>query len=138
MKEQKIPAFRCTKAIVGFGGEATFWWMRFLKKGFYHCLVALGDGHFWILIDPLVAQIDLIVINRADLDLFLAKNGYKTLHVSVKDAKGRRLRLRPYSCVETVKRFLGIQNPSLWTPYQLYRYLKQKNRKIILDKVSKL
>ena len=136
MIERKIQAVRYDKAIVGFGGEPTFWWMRFLKKGFYHCLIALGDGQSWILIDPLVAQIDLIVVARADMDLFLNKNGYRTVHVRVKNPKSRHLRLRPYSCVETVKRFLGIENPFLWTPYQLYLFLK--NRKIILDKVSKL
>ena len=126
MINQKIKAFRYDKAIVGFGGEPTFWWMRFLKKGFYHCLVALGDGQSWILIDPLVAQIDLIVVGRADMDVFLTKNGYRTVHVRVKTPKNKRLRLRPHSCVETVKRFLGIENPALWTPYQLYLYLKDK------------
>ena len=34
MIEKKIQAVRYDKAIVGFGGEPTFWWMRFLKKGF--------------------------------------------------------------------------------------------------------
>lgn len=126
MRGRKIPAVRYDKAIVGFGGEPTFWWMRFLKKGFYHCLVALGDGQSWILIDPLVAQIDMIVVGHADMDIFLTKNGYRTLHVCVESPKSRRLYLRPYSCVETVKRFLGIQNPFLWTPYQLYLFLKNK------------
>ena len=127
MINRKIQAFRYTQAIVGFGGEPTFWWMRFLKKGFYHCLLALGDGEKWILIDPLVAQIDLIVVDRANMDVFLARNGYRTLHVRVQNTTGRHLRLRPYSCVETVKRFLGIENPFLWNPYQLYLFLKNDN-----------
>ena len=125
MKQNKVQAFRFEKAIVGFGGEPTFWWMRFLKKGFYHCLIALGGDSFWILIDPLVAQIDMIVLQQADVERFLNKNGYTTVHVSVKNPVGHRLRIRPYSCVETVKKILGIQDNSLWTPYQLYLFLKK-------------
>ena len=125
MKQAKVRAVRFEKAIVGFGGEPTFWWMRFLKKGFYHCLLALGDGQFWVLIDPLSAQIDMIVLQQVDIESFLNKNGYRTLRVSVRNPVGHRLRIRPYSCVETVKKFLGIQRNSLWTPYQLYLFLKK-------------
>ena len=32
--------------------------------------------------------------------------------------------LRPFTCVEVVKRVLGIKRWSIFTPYQLYRYLK--------------
>lgn len=125
MKQANVRAVRFNKAIVGFGGEPTFWWMRFLKKGFYHCLIALGDNQFWILIDPLTAQIDMIVLDQVDIERFLNRNGYKTLHVSVGNPVGHRLHIRPYSCVETVKKFLGIQDNSLWTPYQLYLFLKK-------------
>ena len=31
---QRLNGFRYTHAIIGFGGEATLWWMHFLKKSF--------------------------------------------------------------------------------------------------------
>ena len=128
---QRLKGFRYRQAVVGFGGEPTLWWMRFLKKGFYHCLIALGENRNWILIDPLLSQTDLIVIRDSDVERFLKLKGYKTLRVPIQKPK-RRLIPMPYTCVETVKRFCGISSFFIWTPYQLYHFFC-KNKKKILD-----
>lgn len=122
---QRLNGFRYTHAIIGFGGEATLWWMRFLKKNFYHCVIALGNGKDWILIDPLLNQTDLIVILDSDIETFLQLKGYKTIHTEVKNPP-RHFIPMPYTCVETVKRFCGISDFKIWTPYQLYRFFSKK------------
>ncbi len=115
---------RKTKALIGFGGTPTFWWMRFLKKGFYHCVVALGDSDSgWILIDPLAHYTDLILITDGDMRGFLLAHGYKIVETPLQIPTRRRLKIMPYTCVETAKRFVGINNRRIWTPYQLYRFL---------------
>jgi len=128
---QRLNGFRYKQAIIGFGGEPTLWWMRFLKKGFYHCLIALGDNDNWILIDPLLSQTDLVIIHDSDVETFLRLKGYKTIRTSVQKPK-RRLVPMPCTCVETVKRFCGISSFFIWTPYQLYCFF-HKNKKKILD-----
>lgn len=124
---QRLNGFRYSQAIIGFGGEPTLWWMHFLKKGFYHCVVALGNGKDWLLIDPLLSQTDLIVIQNFNIETFLQLNGYKTIHTTVQNPS-RHFIIMPYTCVETVKRFCGISSFKIWTPYQLYRFFSKKNK----------
>lgn len=129
----KCAGHRQTTALIGFGGEPTFWWMRFLKKGFYHCVVALGDAYGgWVLIDPLAHYTDLILITDGDLKGYLFARGYRVVTTQINPPAAHKLKIMPYTCVETAKRFVGISDRRIWTPYQLYRYLI-KNRKIILD-----
>ena len=125
---QKLNGFRYKHAIIGFGGEPTLWWMHFLKKGFYHCLIALGENREWILIDPLLSQTDLIVIQDSNIERFLNLKGYTTVHTLIKKPK-RKLLPMPYTCVETVKRFCGISSFFIWTPYQLYRFFIKIRKK---------
>lgn len=112
--------------IVAFGGQPTFWWMHFLKKDFYHCLVVLGKDGKWVMIDPLCHYTDLIMIEQGDVLSFLHAQGYRTLLVPMHYPQTHGLQLTPYTCVETVKRFLGIDKPFILTPYQLYQYLKKR------------
>ena len=126
MKTEQLVGFRYTKAIVAFGGEATLWWMRFLKKGFYHCIVALGYKNEWVIIDPLIHFTDIIVVKKGNVESFLHQHGYRTLKVDVKEPSTRRLRVMPYTCVETAKRFIGVVNPFILTPYGLFCYLNEK------------
>ncbi len=118
--------YRYPFAIVGFGGRRTKWWMRFLKKGFYHCVLVLGNGYEWIFIDPLAHYTDAIILRDIDVISFLKKNGYQVLTAQPEIPQDTRMRFRPYTCVETVLRFLGIKSPFILTPYQLFCFLSQK------------
>ena len=60
----QLNGYRYQKAVVGFGGRQTLWWMRFLKKGFYHCIIALGNDDEWVVIDPLLHFTDMIVLKK--------------------------------------------------------------------------
>lgn len=133
MIDTKMHGFRYREALVGFGGTPSLWWMHFLKKGFYHCIVALGKGRQWILIDPLIHYTDLIVINDGNMEGYLKKQGYTVIKTYLREPVRRHLSIMPYTCVETVKRFVGIRNWRIFTPYQLYRSFLTENRKIILD-----
>lgn len=126
----KCAGHRQTTALIGFGGTPTFWWMRFLKKGFYHCVVALGDAsNGWVLIDPLAHYTDLILITDGDLKGFLHAHGYRVVEMPIQTPPLHRLKLMPYTCVETAKRFVGITDRRIWTPYQLYRHVLKIGKK---------
>lgn len=124
----QIYALRYPLAIVGFGGRPLHWWTRFLKKDFYHCLIALGDGFNWVVIDPLLHYTDLLILKGVDVAQCLHEKGYKTLWVKPKTPLYKKTFLRPATCVETVCRFLGIQQRFIWTPYQLYHFLSKKGK----------
>ena len=129
----QLNGYRYQKAVVGFGGRQTLWWMRFLKKGFYHCIIALGNDDEWVVIDPLLHFTDMIVLKKTDVKKFFIKNNYRIVEVLLNEPKKIRLRVMPYTCVETVKRFLGVEKACIFTPYSLFKYLNKKNRKKILD-----
>ncbi len=129
-----LNAYRFPFAFVGFGGKQTRWWTYFLKKGFYHCLLILGNGREWILIDPVAHYTDLIVIKKREVLTFFHTQGYHFLRTTPTIPSKPILHLRPFTCVEVVKRFLGISNPFIWTPFQLYSAILNKKRKIFLDK----
>lgn len=127
-------AYRYPFAYVGFGGNRTRWWTKFLKKGFYHCLLILGNGHEWVLIDPVAHYTDLMVIKKTKVLAFFQEKGYRFIRTTPQIPTKVILHLRPLTCVEVVKRFLGITHPLIWTPFQLYLHLKSQKRKIFLDK----
>lgn len=123
MKNITLSGYRYPFAYVAFGGRQTRWWMCFLKKGFCHCALVLGDGREWVLIDPLVHFTDLIVLKNGSALRTLARQGYRMVRTTPAIPRLQGVRLRPLTCVETVKRFLGINQPFIWTPYQLFRFL---------------
>ena len=129
-----IHAYRYPFAYVAFGGNPTRWWTRFLKKGFYHCALLIGNGFEWLLIDPVAHYTDLILIRRKNAPQVLKEKGYRLVRTTPIIPKEIKFYFRPLTCVETIKRFLGITTPKIWTPYQLFLYLKSQKRKIFLDK----
>lgn len=56
---EDIEAYRPQTTVVFFGGNRTHWWTRFLKKGYYHCFIAMDIGcRKWVLIDPVMNYTD--------------------------------------------------------------------------------
>ena len=123
MKTTLSSGFRYPFAYVAFGGKPTHWWMHFLKKDFYHCALILGNGRDWILIDPLVHFTDLIILKNVKVIDTLKEKGYKVIQTTPKIPERTPVQFRPMTCVEIVKRFLGINQPKIWTPYQLFKFL---------------
>ena len=122
----RLNGFRYSKALVAFGGTPHFWWQRFLKKGFYHCLVALGEGDKWILLDPLANCLDVMVLHDTKLREYLHLKGYRTLETQVHESDEPGMTIRPFTCVETVRRVLGLPSAFMLTPYQLFKHLIKK------------
>lgn len=132
MKYTLTSGYRYPYAFVGFGGTPRFWWMRFLKKGYYHCFVILGNGYEWILIDSLAHFTDLIVLKNVDICRAFSNKGYTLIRTTPTIPAPSRAILMPLTCVEVTKRFLGIKNRFILTPYQLFKFLLKKKGKFSL------
>lgn len=101
-------------------------WLRLLKPGFRHCFVVLRDGAHWIALDPLAPHTELTVLPLpADFDLpgWFAAQGHAVAPAALRRDRRRPAPWAPFTCVEAVKRVLGLHARSVLTPWQLYRHL---------------
>ena len=118
-----------------FTGQTELRWLKLLKPGFRHCFVLLNDGRHWITIDPLSPFMEVAVQPvGADFDLpgWLSQQGLIVAKTRVRRGLARPAPWSLFTCVEAVKRVLGIHARFIVTPWQLYRRLAALN----LDKTT--
>jgi hypothetical protein len=118
------------KAWVVFSGETDWPWLRFLRRGFRHCFLVMNDGEGWISMDPLLNRTEVQVYRHlpADFDLprWLMGRGYVVMPAEMEYAQEKPAPLMLFTCVEAVKRVLGLHAQFVLTPWQLYRHLQKK------------
>jgi len=118
--------------VVAFSDQTGLWWLRILKPGFRHCFAYISTAEGWIALDPLSHQLHLAhhaYPPGADLAATLRQAGWPALTVALRPAPLQPLPPAFFSCVEVVKRVIGINSPLICTPWQLFCVL----RKITLD-----
>ena len=121
------------RAVVVFGEQTGLPWLRILKPGYRHCCAYLRLPEGWIGVDSLSHWLVLRVFPdwspTADLAGHMRRLGHCALTVPVAEPPRRLAPPLPFSCVETVKRLIGLQSWTIRTPWELYQHL----RKISLD-----
>lgn len=115
------------RAWVVFSGQTEISWLRFLKPGFRHCYVLINDGERWMSVDPLSHITDISVHHHVPVDFdlpgWLAARGNKVVKAPLRRDMTRPAPFMIFTCVEAVKRVLGIHCRTVVTPWQLYRHL---------------
>jgi hypothetical protein len=120
-------------AVVAFSGKAELWWLRALKPGFRHCLVALAQpGGGWVLLDPLAhaTRVAHLPTLADPVGWFLA-HGLLPVPVRPVPPAPRAAPWAPFTCVEAVKRALGVRARFVVTPWQLFRHLTRLEKKVL-------
>jgi hypothetical protein len=115
-----------TRALVVFSGHARLWWLRALRPGFRHCFVVLGSPAGWVSVDPLAHCTDVAVLpvdGAYDMAGWLRGRGYTVVETRLRPVPLTPAPWRPATCVETVKRILGVRAGWVLTPWQLFRFL---------------
>lgn len=112
---------------VVFCGQAQIAWLRCLRPGFRHCFIVFGSRYGWITFDPLSCWTDIRpqpVPGDFDLPGWYRAQGMITVGVTpARSALPKPAPAAPFTCVEAVKRVLGMRDRLVLTPYQLYRRL---------------
>ena len=83
--------------------------------------------------DPLSHQTDLNVVaglTAGELAEWFRSHGLLVVETYVRAAPSRPAPIRPFTCVEAVKRILGIHAPRVLTPWQLYRLLARADESL--------
>lgn len=118
-----------TEAWVVFSGEADLWWLRVLKRGFRHCFVIARDEKNWIVLDPLSPHLEVAVLPLPysfDLPAWLMKQNLRVIQAPIHRHQNKAAPFNMFSCVEVIKRFLGIHVRRIMTPWQLYCFLNKE------------
>lgn len=118
------------EAWVAFSGEADLWWLRLLKPGFRHCFAIARDEKNWIVIDPLSPHLELAILplpREFDVPKWLRAQGMTVTHAPITRHTNKAAPMNWFSCVEVIKRFLGIHASHIMTPWQLYRFLNKES-----------
>ena len=128
-----ISGFRCElappihrRALVVFSGRTGVAWLRWLRPGFRHCFVALDDGASWLTVDPLLHRIEVRASglpSHFDLAAEYRRMDLTVVEVIPSPVRVRCAPLGLFTCVEAVKRVLGLHARRIATPWQLYRFL---------------
>ncbi|MCS6778122.1 MAG: hypothetical protein NZ555_00270 [Geminicoccaceae bacterium] len=113
-------------AIVVFEDRPASRALAHLRRGFRHCFCLLRRPVGWIVCDPLKSKLRIEVVApyaAAELGGHYRSIGMIAVLGAVAEPASHRPTLRPLTCVEVVKRIVGVRSCAIWTPYQLYRAL---------------
>ncbi len=123
-------------AWVVFSGQCELAWLRLLRPGFRHCYVVLNDGRHWISFDPLSNYTDINVHHlppQFNMPLWLQDRGFTVMKAHIHRTR-KQAPWMPHTCVEAVKRVIGLHARSILTPWQLYQYLSKTRPEMNSDK----
>lgn len=118
---------------VVFSDQTDLWWLKCLRRGFRHCFVIMRFADIWMALDPLAHKTEIMRIDIPDafsLIGWLESQGERVVCVSAQKAELKPLFPAPCSCVEMVKRVLGLRQFFIFTPWQLFNFLKEQNERI--------
>lgn len=104
--------------------DSSLRYLRALKKGFRHCMVAVHDGEGWVLLDPLSNGLTVTRLGELpprDVIRIFTDGGLHAVPVQRAAPIRKELPWAPFTCVEAVKRTLAMRARFVLTPWQLYR-----------------
>lgn len=119
------------RAIVVFEHRAARGPLRWLAPGFRHCfclLDAFPSG--WLLCDPLKGSLHLEVLPTFEIGVLVEHYLGTGRHVAVGPTRSARGGATgwaaPLTCVELVKRAIGLHAPRTFTPWRLFLELRRQ------------
>lgn len=116
------------RALVAFADETRLKRLLPLRPGFRHCFVLLERRGAAVLVDPLSDRMAVEVFPGMTLEDAAERwreAGFTVVSARVRDP-GRPAPMAPLTCVEVVKRTLGIHARGILTPHRLYRALEEE------------
>lgn len=106
---------------VCFTDTQKHWWSPFLKEGIKHCFVIKAYRQHFIIYARNTIGVELYTLSKINE---IIEEGY-LMRVESEGSKKGLFMLN--TCVGHTKQILGISNPFIITPYQLYKHLEKRN-----------
>ena len=123
------------RAWVVFTDDTDYPPLKILKRGFRHCFLVMHDGRVWLTLDPLLNRMEIQVHHDLPPDFDFTAHwtgqGDRVVAVEIRDGSKHRNCPAPpmiFTCVEAIKRVLGIRSWRVLTPFGLYRFICHAGR----------
>jgi hypothetical protein len=120
------------RVLVAFTDQTELWWLRWLRPGFRHCYALIECESGWVICNPASHRTEIRSIGcpaLADLLDWLFADGAVVAAWRLSEVPNRMAPVRPFTCVEAVKRLLGLRAPGVFTPWQLYQHMSRSMEK---------
>lgn len=129
MNQSYLLPYDVINVYVIFSGTTNLWWLKFLKNKFRHCYLILElSNHLWLEINPLSNQTFINIYEYYPANLCFSDKVI-VVKTNLQIAPLCPAPLGFFTCVECVKRMLGIHNFFIFTPYRLYKFLTKIGKK---------
>ena len=120
-------------AWIVFSNDTDIRMLHLFRRGFRHCFMMMQQNDRWILVDPRSNKTDVYLLPHPksfNFPRYYTEQGKTVIKIPVIHTPSKILSPFPVSCVETLKRMIGLHAWWVMTPYQLYKYLlKLQNKK---------
>jgi len=123
-----VPVIGPRRALVVFTPAARPWWLCWIDPAIGHCFVVVEDRKGWIVVDCLAQRLEIGVFSprpESDLAAFYRDQGFEVMAATIADPPRRLAPPLPVTCVEIVKRTIGLHSWRIITPFQLLNYMKK-------------
>ncbi len=99
---------------------------RIFCRHFRHCApIIINHNKYEMYQFTAKGKIAVISLKKRDLKI-LEQYGWKFIKYDVKNLNTARFIYKAITCVQFTKRFCGINNITIQTPFSLFRYLNKK------------
>jgi len=116
-----------------FSDDTDIHMLKIFRRGFRHCFLIMQQHDRWILIDPRSNKTDVVLLPHPisfNFPRYYTEQGKTVLKVQGIKTPHKIMSPLPVSCVEGIKRLIGLHQWWVITPYQLYKsLLKIQNKK---------
>ena len=102
------------------------WFFSLFKPGFQHVRAVRDYGSHYLLLEPTKSHIHIELLDKRHFPDLHSITGIPTITVTVHasiDTKSISSTLCFNTCVDTMKRLLGIKKRLVLTPFQLFKHL---------------
>jgi hypothetical protein len=114
------------RALVVFSDSTQLRKLWLLKRGYRHCFAIIEGRAGWAVFNPLSHYTEIDTYPSLDEDeivQFYQGLGFTVLRTQIGVVPKKSAPLFPYTCVEAVKRTLGIHARIVVTPWQLHQFI---------------
>jgi len=106
--------------------------LKLLKRGFRHCYMIMQQDDRWVIVDPRCDKTDIKILPHPphfNFPRYFSEQGKTVIRVPNLNTPQKIMSPFPVSCVDAIKRVIGLHKYWVITPHQLYKTIIKIQKK---------